>query len=491
MTAMTLSLRVRELVRAGFPAIGIRSYEPDEALRELVELAHRESWECRLWDIEQGLRSPGATGTGDGTDPLTAIRSEAAAGHAGTRLIVLENLHRYLDSPEIVQALLGTSREGKRSGRHLVLISPDFRLPPELSRVVTLIDHGLPDRAQLEAIAVETATEPGELPDGPERERILDAAAGLTRAEAENAFALSLVRHRRLEAEAVRSVKAQALNGTCGLQLLQGTTDFGAIGGLASLKSFCREALTRRSRALPRGVLLLGVPGSGKSAFARALGRETDRPVLQLDLGGLMGSLVGQTEQRLREALAIADAMAPAILFVDELEKGLGGSGSASDGGVTGRLLGGLLTWLNDHETDVFAIATANDIAKLPPEFARAERFDGVFFLDLPQREEKDAIWAIHRTAFDIGPDQPQPDDTGWTGAEIRACCRLAALLGQPLLETAESIVPIAHGAEDSIERLRAWADGRCLAASERGIYRRTVAPRRRLRRGALEPGTN
>ncbi|HAN99533.1 MAG TPA: AAA family ATPase [Planctomycetaceae bacterium] len=486
-----LSQRVRELVRAGFPAIGIRSYESDEVLRELVELATSEAWECRLWDIEQGVRSPGAAGTGDGLDPLSAIRTGATDGATGTQLLVLENLHRFLDSPEVVQALLAATRIGKQSGRHLVFVSPEFRLPPELSRNVTLIDHGLPDRTQLETIARETATEPGEIPEGLDLERLLDAAAGLTRAEAENAFALSLVRHRRLEAEAIWSVKSQALANAGGLRLRESTSDFSAIGGLVHLKEFCREALTRRSRALPRGVLLLGVPGSGKSAFARALGRETRRPVLELDIGGLMGSLVGQTEQRLREALAIVDAMAPAILFVDELEKGLSGAGSSSDGGVTGRLLGTLLTWLNDHTTDVFAIATANDITRLPPEFTRAERFDAVFFLDLPERSEKDAIWAIHRATFEISDSEQQPDDHGWTGAEIRACCRLAALLGRPLTETAASIVPIARGAEDAIERLRQWADGRCLAASSRGIYRRESAPRRRMRRPSLEPGSN
>ena len=168
-------------------------------------------------------------------------------------------------------------------------------------------------------------------------------------------------------------------------------------------------------------------PGTGKSAFCKALGNETGRPTLMLDIGSLMGSLVGATEQNIRQALRIADAMSPAILFVDELDKGLSGIGSTGDSGVSTRLFGTLLTWLSDHETDVFFVATANDISKLPPEFTRAERFDGVFFLDLPAGKDKEAIWDLYRGQFGIPAAQARPADANWTGAEIKSCCRLAA----------------------------------------------------------------
>src|SRR5262249_37662277 len=150
----------------------------------------------------------------------------------------------------------------------------------------------------------------------------------------------------------------------------------------------------------PRGVLLLGVPGSGKSCFAKGLGNETGRPTLILDIGALYGSLVGATEANIRQALRIADAMAPAILFCDELEKGLSGVGGQGDSGVSTRLFGTILSWLSDHESDVFFIGAANDISRLPPEFTRAERLDAVFFLDLPQVNEKDLIWQMHRKQF-------------------------------------------------------------------------------------------
>jgi SpoVK/Ycf46/Vps4 family AAA+-type ATPase len=151
-----------------------------------------------------------------------------------------------------------------------------------------------------------------------------------------------------------------------------------------------------------------------------------------------MGSLVGQSEINIRQALKIAEAMAPCILFADEVEKALSGVGSNGDSGVSARLFGTLLTCMNDHESPVYLIATCNDISRLPPEFSRAERFDGVFFLDLPSKEERQAIWQLYRQQFELDPRQRLPNDEGWTGAEFRACCRLSALLDLPLVQAAQ-----------------------------------------------------
>ncbi len=190
-----------------------------------------------------------------------------------------------------------------------------------------------------------------------------------------------------------------------------------------------------------------------------------------------MGSLVGQTEQRTRDALRIADAMAPCVLFCDEIEKALSGAtGSGqTDSGVSARLFGNLLTWLNDHTSDVFFVATCNDISRLPPEFSRAGRFDGVFFVDLPSAEQRRSIWDIYLPMFDLEPDQPRPNDESWTGAEIRSCCRLAALLDVPLTAAASNVLPIATTASESVERLRNWASGRCLSADQAGVYKFTA----------------
>jgi SpoVK/Ycf46/Vps4 family AAA+-type ATPase len=243
----------------------------------------------------------------------------------------------------------------------------------------------------------------------------------------------------------------------------------------------------------PRGVLLLSPPGCGKSQFAKALGNETGRPTVILDIGNLLGSLVGQSESNVRQALKLADAMAPCVLFCDEIEKGLAGASSSgqTDSGVTARVFGSLLTWLNDHESDVFFVGTCNQIEKLPPEFSRAERFDGVFFVDLPGREQKDGIWGIYQQQYSLDPRQPRPDDSQWTGAEIKSCCRLAALLDVPLVQSAQNVVPVAVTAGDKIEALRQWASGRCLSADRAGVYSRAEVGGGRGRRVMRELGEN
>ena len=163
-------------------------------------------------------------------------------------------------------------------------------------------------------------------------------------------------------------------------------------------------------------------------------------------------------------------------------QKGLAGVGGQGDSGVSTRLFGTVLTWLAEHESDVFFIGTANDISKLPPEFTRAERLDAIFFLDLPAMAEKRAIWEMYRREFRISPEQKQPGDENWTGAEIKACCRLAALLDLPLEETAQQIVPVAVTASEAIDKLRTWASGRCLASNEIGIYQKCGASSQRRR---------
>jgi hypothetical protein len=489
-----LADRLRELVRAGFSGLWIESQESHEALTEIADLCRSQSWSLARWNIAEGLHC-GSPMT-EAADPLAALRAFGSSAPAdGTRMLVLENFHRFLGSAEIVQALLAQVLTGRQRGSFVLILAPLVSLPPELEKLFVVLEHALPSREQLATIARDLATEAEELPQGSEFEAILDAASGLTRYEAEGAMSLSLVRERRITAETLWDLKARALTKGGMLELHRGGNDFSQLGGLTAFKAFCKRALLRSARndvrCRPRGVLCLGIPGTGKSAAAKALGRETGRPTLSLDVGALYGSLVGQTEQNVRRALAAADAMAPCIVFIDEIEKSLGGSTSSSgDSGVSSRLFGSLLTWLNDHESDVFLIATCNNIACLPPEFTRAERFDGLFFFDLPQRKEKNAIWDMYLSEFRLDAKQPRPGDEGWTGAEIKSCCRLAALLDLPLVQAAENVVPITTTAAESVDKLRDWANGRCLSADMPGIYRREVSngPRRRIRR---EPSDN
>ena len=496
---MSLTERLAEAVRACFTAIWIQSFEQPETLTLISQLCRRQDWRLAAWDLEQGLQCTGAEPADIpvAADPLSALRALPGLGTVGdTTLLVLTNFHRFLNSLEIIQALLRQILLGKQQRTFVVILAPTIQIPIELKNLFLLLEHPLPEREQLLEIAQSMAADPAELPTGTELDRLLDAAAGLTGYEAEGAFALSLTRHGRLAPDVIWELKAQSLRTSGLLGLHRGAERFDQLGGLDNLKTFALRILrpgTRSTLCRPRGLLLLSPPGCGKSQFAKALGRETGRPTLTLEIGSLMGSLVGQSEQNIRQALQIADAMAPCILFMDELEKGLAGAMSqgTGDSGVSARLFGTLLTWLNDHTSDVFVVATCNDIARLPSEFARAERFDGVFFIDLPGAEERQAIWRMYMEQFELAADQRLPNDEQWTGAEIRACCRLAALLDVPLVQAAQNVVPVAVTAAESVERLRTWASGRCLSADQPGIFRTVVPPKSSRRRVSRDPSNN
>ncbi|MDM4018154.1 AAA family ATPase [Roseiconus lacunae] len=496
---MSLAEQLGEYVAACFTGIWITSLEQSEAVREINQLCRESDWNLATWNIASGLQIGGQAVEEPVNDPLAVINAASAmAGEDGTSMLVLENFHRFLQSAETIQAVVRQVIGGKATRTILVVLAPIVQLPTELEKLFVVLDHALPSRVQLREIATAIATEPGEIPSDDQFERVLDAATGLTRYEAENAFALSLVRNSTLTAETLWQQKSQMLTKSGTLKLYQGDVDFSSLGGLSSLKAFTRRALLHSNHknrlARPRGVMLLSPPGCGKSEFCKALGLEVGRPVLQLDVGSLMGSLVGQSEERTRHALQIVDAMAPCVLMIDEVEKafaGVGGSGS-NDSGVSSRMFGSVLSWLNDHESDVFVVCTANDASKLPPEFSRAERFDGVFFVDLPERKQKDQIWSLYLDRFDLDHDQKRPTDDQWTGAEIRSCCRLAALLDLPLVQAAQNVVPVAVTSSESIERLRSWASGRCLDADSPGIFQHRKAKSNRRRQvSRSDPSAN
>ena len=481
----SLTSRLHELISACFTGIWIQTHEPHEAAREITDLCRQEGWRIGTWNCDSGVQFPveqiTMPGITDSQDPLAVIRAlPQLSNGSSTTVLLFENLHRFLGSVELIQAVARQAITGKHNRAFIVVLAPVTQIPPELDKLFVCIDHELPDHTQLEEIARGVATQDGELPNDEELARVIEGAAGLTRSEAENAYSLSLVRHGTLQPETLWEIKSQQLKKSGLVSLHRGTESFEQLGGLDNLKAFCLRAMRRQSEGVvsnrPRGVLLLSPPGCGKSQFAKALGNETGRPTVVLDVGALLGSLVGQSESNVRAALKLADAMAPCVLFCDEIEKALAGATSSgqTDSGVTARVFGSLLTWLNDHESDVFFVATCNDASKLPPEFARAERFDGVFFVDLPGEKQREDIWGIYTRHYGLDAKQARPDDANWTGAEIKSCCRLASLLDVPLVQAAQNVVPVAVTAGDKIEALRQWASGRCLSADRAGVYSRS-----------------
>lgn len=474
---MPLNKEIKELVSAGFSGIWIETAECDCAVKTIEETASKENWGFDVWDIDAKLYSNRMECPG----PIQALRSlvELPKTH-NVQILVLKNFHRFLPNPEVTQMLANRVAHGKQSSQIVVIVAPVLQLQPEIEKLFTVIHHDLPDETQLRAICDGVFV--GNDFARPEDDKInnaVEASRGLTATEAENAYALSLVRHNTLEPDTIWGIKAQTLEKSGNMSLYRGNASFNALGGLDNLKQFCLRAMRRQGEKnvdkRPKGVLLLSPPGCGKSQFAKALGNEVGRPTVMLDFGSLMGKFVGESEGNMRRALKQVDAMAPCVLFVDEIEKGLAGVGGSgqTDSGVSARLFGTLLTWLNDHTSDVFFIGTCNDASQLPAPFARAERFDGIFFVDLPGAEQRQQIWDLYLTHFGIDSNQPKPNDENWTGAEIKSCCRLAALLDVTLVEAAQNVVPISVTSSEQIESLRHWAAGRCLSADNPGLYTR------------------
>ncbi|MGL6195476.1 MAG: AAA family ATPase [Thermoguttaceae bacterium] len=460
----TLTQQLKSYITACFSGIWVESFESDEAVREITALCKSENWHLVTWDIDAGLQ-PGTRTDITVTDPLSVVKSVSSIQQDNIPLIVvLKNFHRFVNSAEISQALENNLLLGKATRTFFVVISPVIQIPVELEKLFVVLEHPLPDREQLRQIACEIT---GETADATTLEPVLDAAAGMSRFEAEGAFALSIIEHDALVPDPLWKMKAQMLRHSSALRLYSGTVP--TLGGLDAVTQFCTSLLrNNHGTEKPKGVMLLGVSGTGKSAFCKKLGQIANRPTLLLDIGALMGSLVGQTEAALRKALKQVDAMSPCIVMIDEVEKCI--SVTSGDSGVSARMFGTLLSWLNDRESDSFVVCTANDISRLPPEFTRAERFDGIFFVDLPDANTRKQIWKTYMHEYGISK-QTLPTDTNWTGAEIKSCCRLSKLLDTTLQKAATNIIPVATTAAESISALRNWASKRCLNAGESGIY--------------------
>lgn len=497
---MSLGEDIQQYLRAGFTGLWVETFEFADALREITPVCVKEGWPVVVWDFAAGIQSDSITVNKIATYlsknsnyqmkplPLAQDIPLLTQEIGSPRVVwVLKNFHhqQLIFNLPIMQAIQNATQnyKGNKESPCIVIMSPIIDLPREVAKDFTIIEHALPTKDQLWAIA-ENICEDDELPRDEEAKRVaLDAAAGLSRRAFEDALGLSLARHGQLNPEVIWDLKAQDLKKQGILQIYKGGTSFEQIGGFAHLKDYSKQLLRSRDDVLlrARGVILLGVPGAGKSEFAKALGAETNRKVLQLDMGAVRAPYQGQTDANMRTALKQTDAMQPCILFVDEIEKALSGAGKSSamtDGGAGDRLFGSFLSWLNDHESDVFCIGTCNDISMLPPEFTRDERFDAVFFIDVPTEEERLVIWQLylHKYRHAKSRDAKVPHSllvmsAGWTGAEIKSCCRQAAILEVPVEEAAKFIIPISRRADGKLKELREWAAGKCRNASAPGLY--------------------
>jgi len=486
-------------IAARYPLISVVSTEYRRVQAAINAWALKKEREVRIWSCYSGFRGPDGSSPEDVLDPLAALRTIAEDSRPA--VYVLHNFHPFLDAtnpinvPQI-QGLLELADVlktlPKDRPKTIILLGPRLEIPPELQDEIAVISWPLPDGEDLKRSldSVIGALPPKmkeSLPEdlGP----IVDAARGLSQDGASNCYARSFVLARTLDPAVISQEKKQVVAREGILDWIDATVALDDIGGLEVLKQWLTERKAAFSTAAkeyglpePKGLLNVGVAGCGKSLTAKAIASAWALPLLRLDVGSLFGALLGESEEKQRKALGVAEAVSPCILWLDELEKAFAGlaSGAATDGGVSARIFGNILTWMQEKTKPVFVVATSNNVEALPPELLRKGRFDDVFFVDLPTATEREAIWRIHilkreRKPADYNIEALVKKSSGMSGAEIEAALidgmfRAFSSGGEVadvhIQSALADTVPLSKTASDKIEALRSWAKGRARMAS-------------------------
>jgi len=502
-----LGARIIHYIQAGYPGLYLVSPEEQRVeaeLKSVTDLLNRDrsngdQYQLCYWSVVDGLVNTKTNQVHNANDPLEVLQ---LVGEQPERTIfLLKDYHLFLQDPNpiIVRKLKDVLLEAKTRQKTLIIVGCRLVLPPELEREITVVEFALPGKEALRGV-LHGILESAGIKDLPveQQEKAVDAASGLTTIEAENAFALSFVQTRTIEPSVVAREKAQAVKKSGLLEIIETRDSLDSIGGLDVLKDWLlkrRNAFTQRAvdYGLPpaKGLLIIGIAGTGKSLSAKVTAKVFGVPLLKLDAGRLYGGLVGQSEANLRSVIQTAEAIAPCCLWLDELEKGLAGSKSSgsTDGGTSARVLGSLLSWMQEKTAPVFVVATANDVSQLPPELLRAGRWDSMFFVDLPNVDERQAIWTIQirkhgRDPADFDPVQLARASDGLTGSEIEAVFveslydafdRDAEPTDLDIARALTDFVPLSKTMAEQINALRTWANGRARFATSPAVTERRL----------------
>lgn len=482
--------KIINYIRAGYPGLYLVSHEEQRVDGEMKAIAQELNYSLHLCSVVDGMVDAQSKQARSANDPLEALTLIAELKEKS--IILLRDFHLFLIDPNpiLIRQFKDVLQVAKTKNKTLIVVGCRLCLPPELERELTVVEYALPDKEQLGHV-LNGICESAELKavEGEDREKVLDAARGLTTIEAENAFALSVVEHKAIRQSVVAREKAQAVKKNGLLELIETTASLDSIGGLDVLKDWLlkrKEAFSARAiqYGLPalRGLLILGLPGTGKSLTAKATAAVFGVPLLKLDAGRLFAGLVGQSEGNLRSVIQTAEAIAPCCLWIDEVEKGFSGSKSsgATDGGTSARVFGSFISWMQEKKAPVFIVATANDVSQLPPEMLRKGRFDELFFVDLPNQQEREAIWAIQiqkyqRDPKEFGVKELAIATEGLTGSEIEnvfvdSLFHAFDADKEPtdlsIAQVLVDFVPLSKLMAEQITGLRNWAKGRARSAT-------------------------
>lgn len=480
-------LDLTQLIRARYPLIYLQTFEELRALELLSSICTQRQATLYIWSRTEGVvknRMPVAALN----DPMAPLKWFEEIKEKS--LLVLKDYHHYLKDPLLLRKLRDLSQSLKSSQKTIVLLSPNATIPADLVKDLTLTELPLPSREEIKELVRQVLKDTGTEDSTADVDGLSEAASGLTQEEIENVLAKSLVSTGAFEKKRVLDEKRQIVKKSGVLEFIeQKQSASHSVGGMHNLRQWLkvrRRGFSEEARQIglppPKGVLLVGIPGCGKSLTALTVSQEWSLPLIRLDLGRVYSGLVGSSENNIREALRTTEAVAPCILWIDEIEKGLSGSQSgSSDGGTSTRVFGTVLTWMQEKKSPVFVIATANDISQLPPEFLRKGRFDEIFFVDLPSLKERREIFEIQLARFGWSTDSLDinrlaQETESYSGAEIEqaiVAARFEAfsdgiekMNDHHLLRAIKESVPLSKTMQDRIDGLRRWATHRARPAS-------------------------
>lgn len=509
---MSIDQQLSILINARYPILWVESYEEQRVIKILHTICTQvqEGRQFKLlwiWSATSGICNAEGKQVAENTnDPLEAL----TAIHDAKQpiLVIMKDLHRYIENDMVCRKLRDLHENLKATQKTVVILAPTVRIPVELQKSITVVSLPLPSREDLsyilesvlnglEDMAMKGDTKAKDalqsiqehLSVNGNREAMLSAGLGLTLDEFEDVLMKSIVQTHSLDTSVIIAEKEQIIKKSGILEFYTSLAEMQDVGGLQVLKDWItKRKLAFSSKArdfglkLPKGVFLAGAPGTGKSLTAKVLAKYMQMPLLRLDVSKIFASHVGESEQNISNALKMADAVAPAILWIDEVEKAFAGiqSSGTLDSGVTARVFGTFLTWMQEHQTPVFVVTTCNNPTAIPPEFMRAGRFDEVFYVDLPSERERQEIFEIHLRKVRRNPEGFDiaffvQVSEGFSGAEIEAVIQDALhkaffaereLNSEDISEAVRKAVPLSKKRKTEIDALRKWGDANAVNAS-------------------------
>jgi len=440
---------VQEYLKSGCPAIWVLTSGDPYRAEKIIPC---QGWQFLAWDCTTGIRQPNSLTVVDQIyDPVDAIRY---LDHLQDTVLMLHNLHLFMDSsPEIIQAIQNGINRWKSIGACMIVLSAVLKLRPEVEKLFQIIDLDRPDTDALYNLQCDL----GKIHNIRPNKKAARIASGMTEIEAEQAYSLSLVKSGYFSSKVVSDLKSQIIRKSGILELYE-PADIKDVGGLDNLKDYIQkrlEAIQSNDLNRPKSMLLLGIPGCGKSLAAKSIAKILNWPLIRFDVGALKGSLVGQSEQNMREALKVIENCQCVTVFIDEIEKQFSGvrSSGQTDGGTTQGMFSRFLTFMQDTTSQVFVVATANDISQLPPEMLRAGRFDTTFCIMLPTLPERKEIIKIMNRKYKADvPESYAERLQGFSGAEIELLVKESLYEG--LDQAYESIIPLSRSMREQIKKL-------------------------------------